>query len=400
MSKEIIQNSRILIVDDHSANVLLMERILEQAGYTQFTSLTDPRQVMDRFRIYQPDLVVLDLMMPKIDGFALMTQLRGWIPEDTYLPILVITADVTRAARQKALSLGAKDFLTKPVDTAEASARIYNLLETRWLHRRLQVQNNQLDEMVRLKTSDLQEAHRRLSILDDAKGQFLNLISHELRTPLNGLFGSADLLLEELATRPECAELCEMFTVSRSRIMTIVDDALLLTQIEADGETFAPKSTSWTSVLDQALRQTVGFAKSRGVAVESAPQDLGFVNAHEELLLKALQALLHTAVKFAAEGDKITLNGGRTPDVSTLTISTPSGELSQAVLAKFFDVFSVDESNTPGAHIGLGPSVASRILSLFGGAVTVSNCSPSGIRFTISCVPADLTSAARLASAS
>jgi CheY-like chemotaxis protein len=74
---------------------------------------------------------LLNLMMPKLDGYALIKQLNGWIPDSAYLPILVVTADTSRSARQKALSLGAKDFLTKPIDTAEATLRAYNLLLTR-----------------------------------------------------------------------------------------------------------------------------------------------------------------------------------------------------------------------------------------------------------------------------
>src|SRR5712671_4286244 len=136
-NKEIILNSRILIVDDQPANVLLLERILQQAGYQHYSSITDSRQTLDRFRTFQPDLLLLDLMMPQMDGFAVMTQLRGWIPSEEYLPVLVITADASRTAKQKALTLGAKDFLTKPIDATEVVLRVYNLLETRWLHRKI-----------------------------------------------------------------------------------------------------------------------------------------------------------------------------------------------------------------------------------------------------------------------
>ena len=132
MNKEIILKSRVLVIDDNEANVLLLERILQQAGYQHYQSLTDSRQLIARFRTFQPDLILLDLMMPHVDGFAVMQQLGGWIPEGEYLPVLVITADTSRTTRQIALTLGAKDFLTKPVDNAEAGARIYNLLETRW----------------------------------------------------------------------------------------------------------------------------------------------------------------------------------------------------------------------------------------------------------------------------
>jgi CheY-like chemotaxis protein len=131
VQKEIIQKSRILIVDDQPANVLLLERVLQQGGYTNLNKANNPRQVLEFFTLYQPDLILLDLMMPHVDGYALLTQLRSRIPDNHYLPILVLTADVSPKAKQRALSLGAKDFLTKPFDAIEVLLRIYNLLETR-----------------------------------------------------------------------------------------------------------------------------------------------------------------------------------------------------------------------------------------------------------------------------
>jgi DNA-binding response OmpR family regulator len=118
--------------------VLLLERILQAGGYSNLAITTDPRKVLEFFTAYRPDLILLDLMMPHVDGFALITQLRSRIPEGTYLPIMVLTADVTPKAKQQALSLGAKDFLTKPFDATEVLLRVYNLLETRWLSVQLQ----------------------------------------------------------------------------------------------------------------------------------------------------------------------------------------------------------------------------------------------------------------------
>jgi PleD family two-component response regulator len=141
MEKEIIASSRILIVDDQEPNLLLLERLVQHAGYRNYRCLQDSRQLLDQYRIFQPDLIVLDLMMPKLDGYAVMKQLTGWLPSDSYLPILVVSADVSRTARQKALALGAKDFLTKPIDAAEATLRIYNLLLTRWLYHQIDLKN-------------------------------------------------------------------------------------------------------------------------------------------------------------------------------------------------------------------------------------------------------------------
>ena len=163
IKEENLKSSRILIVDDQEANVMLLERLLQMSGYTNFISTTDPRQVLPLFGKFQPDLILLDLMMPHLDGYAVMQQIGPRIAEGTYLPILVLTAEMNAEAKQKALTVGAKDFLTKPLDAVEVILRIRNLLETRYLHLRMQEQNELLEERVREKTRELEEA--RIEIL-------------------------------------------------------------------------------------------------------------------------------------------------------------------------------------------------------------------------------------------
>jgi putative two-component system response regulator len=136
--EKFIQQARILLVDDQEPNVRLLERILQQSGATQITGTTDPHQVVALYTSIQPDLIVLDLMMPDLDGFVVMEQLASLIPAETYLPVLVITADVAPETRRQALARGAKDFLTKPFDPVEVVLRIKNLLEIRLLHQQLQ----------------------------------------------------------------------------------------------------------------------------------------------------------------------------------------------------------------------------------------------------------------------
>jgi two-component system sensor histidine kinase/response regulator len=389
MPLEFIQNSRILIVDDQEPNVLLIKRILERNGYRQFRTITDSTTVIEEFKTYQPDLLLLDLMMPKVDGYSVLTQIRECIRGDAYLPILVITADVSREAKQKALALGAKDFLTKPIDATEAALRIYNLLETRSLYRRIQLYNAQLEQIVDSRTRELTEAHRRLAILDEAKSDFLRLISHEFRTPLNGLLGTSELILDELGSKPDSGELREMLELSRCRILSILDDALLLTQIEVEGQKFACQPISLREALTQALEEAADFANSRQVLLQPAPAELGIVLGNVALLVKALRALVEAAVKFSKPSDTIALMRDNTIDDSpTLIIDGPSGWLPESAITKFFDVFSLSEVSTPAGNLGLGPSVANRILALFGGCVTVTNRDPSGIRLTVSCRPA------------
>jgi len=169
----------ILVVDDQEANIRLLERLLQRDGYTAVTSTTDPRQVLPLYAGLQPDLILLDLHMPHLDGVAVMRQLATVIPAETYLPVLVLTADATPETKQRALAAGAKDFLTKPFDPIEVLLRIRNLLATRLLYRQLQEQNQTLEARVRERTSELEAAQReilaRLALAaeyrDDSTGQ-------------------------------------------------------------------------------------------------------------------------------------------------------------------------------------------------------------------------------------
>jgi putative two-component system response regulator len=152
-----IKQARILIIDDEESNVLLLQELLRHAGYSNLCCTSDPRQVLALYIDYQPDLILLDLNMPYLDGHALLRQIGPRVPSGSYLPILVLTADITPEAKQGALSLGAKDFLTKPFDRTEALLRMRNLLETRFLHLQVQDQNKNLEKAVAERTSELKE---------------------------------------------------------------------------------------------------------------------------------------------------------------------------------------------------------------------------------------------------
>ena len=134
MNEAQILNAKILIIDDAEANLRLLEVLLAREGFTQVISIADPTRAMDLFAAFEPDLVMLDLMMPELDGYAILELLSRRVPDNEYLPVLVLTADSTIVAKRKALALGAKDFLTKPFDTIEAMLRVWNLLETRMLY--------------------------------------------------------------------------------------------------------------------------------------------------------------------------------------------------------------------------------------------------------------------------
>jgi len=150
-----LKNANILIVDDQQANIDVLVGLLEFKGFINIKTTTDSRLAVSLFEELKPDLLLLDLKMPHLNGFQVMEQLKPLIPTDTYFPILILTADITHEAKQLSLSGGATDFLAKPFDLVEVDLRIKNLLKARYLHKQLENQNQILEEKVKERNAEL-----------------------------------------------------------------------------------------------------------------------------------------------------------------------------------------------------------------------------------------------------
>ncbi|WP_225442508.1 HD domain-containing phosphohydrolase [Paenibacillus lycopersici] len=183
----------ILIVDDQEYNISLLERTLSRAQFQAVHSTPDPYRVERLMDEIGPDIVLLDMHMPGMDGLQVLEQIRSRTGEDDYLPVLVLTADTTAEMKQKALAAGANDFLTKPFDRTEVLLRIRNLLKTRQLHVQLRQYNNSLEARVMERTEELGEAKREIL-------QLLGRTS-EYRDDITGLHTQRVGRLSELIAR-------------------------------------------------------------------------------------------------------------------------------------------------------------------------------------------------------
>ncbi len=149
MDEERRKEARILVVDDEPQNVRYVMDVLEWAGYENIEGVSSPLEAVERFRQASPDLVILDLLMPELDGFGVMETIQAGLPDDEYVPFLILTSDISSDSRRRALSSGAKDFLTKPMSPTEVRLRVDNLLETRFLYLECERQADLLNALTR-----------------------------------------------------------------------------------------------------------------------------------------------------------------------------------------------------------------------------------------------------------
>jgi PAS domain S-box-containing protein len=182
ITEQEILNASLLIVDDQQSNVVLLSELLNASGYTQVTSTMDPTEVFELHRTHNFDLILLDLKMPRMDGFQVMEKLKI-IDKNDYLPIIVITAQPDLKLR--ALAAGAKDFIAKPFNLVEVQTRIRNILEVRLLYKKLAIHNKRLEQTVLARTNELRASEarfRRLTELSsdwyweqDTNGHFIRI---------------------------------------------------------------------------------------------------------------------------------------------------------------------------------------------------------------------------------
>ena len=326
-----LSRMKILVVDDEPANVSLLRYILQAAGYDEMRTTTDARQALPLFREFQPDLILLDLMMPHISGFEVMGQLETEIAPGDCLPVLVLTADVTDATKHKALQAGASDFLTKPFDQIEVLLRIRHLLQIRNQHLQLTRQNGSLEDAVQARTGELTLAlvqleetvrqlrdtqqqviqHERMSAL----GSMAAGLAHDFNNSLSLILGYSELLMTDLSETPYRTRSDEYL----GTVMTAAQDAAkMFNRLRgfyrtADHEQeFRPVNIN--QLVEQAAALTRprwhGQALGQGVTIDtrtSLGQDLPPLLADAGELREMLTNLIFNAVDALPQGGTITL---------------------------------------------------------------------------------------------
>lgn len=375
--------AKILIVDDKLSNIEVLEELIEESGYRNYKYTTDSRQVIELFRSYEPDIILLDLMMPYLDGYEIMSQLSNLIPATTYFPILVLTADFSPESKRKALSMGAKDFLSKPFDLFEVRLRIKNLLETRFLYQQLEKQNLILEQKVKERTFELEnvnlaldQANKELGVLDKAKSDFLCLISHEIRTPLNGIKGFTSILKQEIAN-PELLEYLDYLETSAIRLENFSYQALLITELHSGKYKVRPQSIPLGELINQSItKQKIRIDEKRLTIAVNQEEPISLVTADPRLLGICFERLLDNSVKYSPVDAMLQLNIISDADATIIEFVDAGNGFPQKILLNPFMVFGLGEEHVD-RNTGLNLALIKLIMDAHHGRIEISN-NPKG----------------------
>ncbi len=362
---------KVLVVDDEPNNLKLLRKILQDQYQLSFA--TDGAKALDVAWKVKPDIILLDIMMPEMDGYETCRRLKA-DSETSKIPVIFITALGETEDERRGFEVGGVDYITKPVSAPIVQARVRT-------HLALYDQNRVLEEKIREQTRELVDAHKRLRILDKIKGDFLQLISHELRTPLHGMLGVTELLIEECPSTPEIEELVELFKLSRDRMIDLIDDALLLTQIGMSKDRTTLATIPLHPLLTRVVEKAVKSARDVNVSIGTVPDCDSKIVGEEEPLERAMTYMVTTALKCTESGGTVDFDCTVETDIVRISILATGYQLPEEKIDSFFEMFSMSQPLTPGGDLGLAPTVAQKIISLFGGNVSVRNLDPPGIAF-------------------
>lgn len=304
-----LKDAKILIVDDEQANIEILEELLNFDGYSNYRSLSDSRQVLDTIDSYKPDLLLLDLMMPHIDGFQIMEKLMVNGKIDGFMPIMVLTADATMETKQRALSAGASDFLTKPFDLIEVGLRIKNLLYTVYLLLQQRNYNAILEERLKERTSELKLLNTELIIAKEKaeesnklKSFFLANVSHEFRTPLISILGFSEILKTDLPDIDH-ANYAKLINDAGLRLERTLQDLLYMTEIENKRIKATLTKTDLIQFITEVSKEYKRRVENSGLKFElKYDEPLMSLFTDTEILKYLMDNILENSIKYTEKG--------------------------------------------------------------------------------------------------
>ncbi len=392
------EDARILLVDDHDLTVRTVKTILAKDSYAVVQGTTDPFEASRLFAELRPDIVLLDVAMPGLDGFRLLDRLQA--DADQRFAAVFISGNEEREIRTEAFRRGAADFVAKPVDETELRLRVRNQARIIAFERTLEAQNEHLAQAVAERTTKLEDAIRVMRQAENRlvenlrhaedknrdKMSFFASINHELRTPLNAISGFAEILKDQVFGSlgdPKYVEYAHDIHDAATYLQRLINDVLDLsrtesTEFQLDIRPIHPETAVRAGLVlveDQARRGNVKLV----VDIEPG---LPVIRTDEERLKQIVINLASNAIKFTPAGGSVTVKVKKDSDKGILILAISDTGIGIAtedlltVLKPFGQVRRVKTAagaSNATAGTGLGLPISKRLAELMGGSLEIES---------------------------
>lgn len=388
-----IRDSRILIVDAAVANTTMLENVLHRMGYKAVKALNEPEEVFAVVDDWKPELIVLELAMPRVNGFEVMELLRNGLPREAWIPILILSSDCTAVTKRKALAGGASEFLPKPLDSSELVLRIRNLLLMRILQSELLQQNKTLEERVTERTkalaersTELEEALEKLksaqqSLLQQERlrafSELAGGVAHDFGNILNCVVGYSELMLSDPAVLDQKETLLEfaqtMNTAGRDGARIV---GRLRNFYRSRDETDCVAAVDLNSLLEEVVAVTrpkwnnQALAEGRTIAINLELAAIPPVVCNASEMRELTTNLVFNAVDAMPNGGTITLVTQRLGEAARFGVRDTGTGMTEEVRQRCLEPFF----STKGERgTGLGLAMVFGIVQRHGGAIDIES---------------------------
>lgn len=366
---------KILVVDDNVKNVQVVANVLSEKGYDIEYALNGP-DALQLVASENFDLILLDIMMPEMDGFEVCRSIKK-DENKREIPIIFLTAKTDVESIQKAFKTGGVDYVSKPFNIDELLARVETHVELKVSKDKLKKVNCWLEEKVLERTAELKIANSKLLELDNAKTQFLKIISHEIRTPLNGIIGGLSLI-KEYGLTEESIEFIDMLDISAKRLEAFSYKALDISNLNIRGkETISLEKANITQIISQVIADLESTWKSKEINISQIKNtDSVIINVDLKYFYKCIYNIIHNAIKFSPVNGLVLASVSNFDNKLVIEIKDEGVGFNEGFAIN--DIKPFDTKNHVDSNPGLGLFLSNQIIKTHGGTIENGNNKDKG----------------------
>jgi two-component system, sensor histidine kinase and response regulator len=360
------RKSSVLVVDDEPNGFTVIRALLKPEGYDLFY-VESGREALNQLEAIEPDVILLDVMMPDLDGIATCHEIKS-NPDWAHIPIIMVTALNSKQDMARCLETGADDFISKPVSGVELRARVRSMLRIKQQHDALRA------------TLQLRE-------------EMSSMMVHDLRTPVATILLGSQMILTQNELESKVQQRLQMVHQAGQKLSSMINELLIMAKLEAGKLLLNQTETDLNALATTVISGFQEIAHSKHIHLETQLPEAGhWIMADVNLLYRLMDNLLSNAFKFSPSGSKITLRVEHMmcPDIDTqvrlqarIQVADEGPGIKEELRQQIFNKYEIGETASDVTQIGLGLTFCKMVVEAHGGRIYVEENSPQGSIFTV-----------------